>query len=188
MNPQQALSQKFQGIPLAIISKNILVKNAKINRELFGAPDTESNVLALWDTGSSTSCISNKLAHDLALQKIGMVKVRNFGGTHDARKFKIDLNINNQVNIEDMDVIEFIKEDAPFDIILGMDLICIGDMCISNANKQTLFSFRVPSSEKPIDFVQEIKVKNKPKEDIKRKIEDQARIRKFQRPHAPKHR
>lgn len=37
------------------------------------------------------------------------------------------------------------------DFLIGMDIITLGDMAISNCNGDTFFSFRYPSQEK-IDF------------------------------------
>ncbi len=42
------------------------------------------------------------------------------------------------------------------DVLIGMDVINMGDLAISNFNNQTVFSFRMPSIEK-IDFAEQIK-------------------------------
>lgn len=55
------------------------------------------------------------------------------------------------------------------DVLIGMDIITIGDFTITKENNCTVFSFRYPSSPKHIDFVadlnkikqEEIKEKNK---------------------------
>jgi hypothetical protein len=41
---------------------------------------------------------------------------------------------------------------ANADVIIGMDLISLGDFAISNGNEQTIFSFAVPPFKGKIDF------------------------------------
>ena len=41
-----------------------------------------------------------------------------------------------------------------FDVLLGMDIIALGDLAITNVNGKTWLSFRTPSCE-PIDYVAE---------------------------------
>jgi len=44
-------------------------------------------------------------------------------------------------------------------MLIGMDIIGIGDFAVSNYNNKTIFSFRYPSKHK-IDFVHEINLQN----------------------------
>jgi hypothetical protein len=39
-----------------------------------------------------------------------------------------------------------------FDCIIGLDILRMGDMAISNAGNIMVFSFRTPSDDKHIDF------------------------------------
>ena len=41
-----------------------------------------------------------------------------------------------------------------FDVLIGMDIITLGDFSITNVGGKTIFSFRVPSTE-TIDYVQQ---------------------------------
>jgi hypothetical protein len=43
--------------------------------------------------------------------------------------------------------------DKMFDILIGMDIITLGDFAITNANHRTVVSFRIPPDTKHIDFV-----------------------------------
>jgi hypothetical protein len=52
-------------------------------------------------------------------------------------------------------VSEFLeKQDAEFDVIIGMDILRHGDMAVTNSGGITVFSFRVPPDNKHIDFTQ----------------------------------
>ena len=44
---------------------------------------------------------------------------------------------------------EFDRDE--YDVVIGMDVICKGDLAVTNYNNQTTFSFRIPSNEE-IDF------------------------------------
>jgi hypothetical protein len=39
-----------------------------------------------------------------------------------------------------------------FDMIIGMNIISRGDFALSNSEGKTIMSFRIPSSNVPIDF------------------------------------
>lgn len=47
-----------------------------------------------------------------------------------------------------------------FDVLIGMDIITLGDCSITNVNGKTVFSFRIPSTE-TVDYVQQEKQKVK---------------------------
>ena len=47
------------------------------------------------------------------------------------------------------------------EVLIGMDIIGQGDFAISNKNRKTVFSFRMPSQER-IDFVEQIQNMPKP--------------------------
>jgi len=46
-------------------------------------------------------------------------------------------------------------------MLIGMEIITVGDFAISNKDKKTIVSYRIPPSNNPIDFCIEISnVKN----------------------------
>ncbi|NLX15013.1 MAG: hypothetical protein GXY44_15370, partial [Phycisphaerales bacterium] len=104
MIPQSAISIYADGIANAILCKDVKVKTAKVVRDTFPSSTQEVNVIALWDTGATSSCISNKLADKLGLTLLSFTKVKNSGGTHEARVFKIDLDIMGRMNVENWNV------------------------------------------------------------------------------------
>jgi hypothetical protein len=50
-------------------------------------------------------------------------------------------------------VTEFESNDR-FDILIGLDIITIGDFSITNHNGKTVVSFRIPSDTYHIDYVE----------------------------------
>ena len=65
----------------------------------------------------------------------------------------VDLLLPNDVRVTDVAVTE---ADIPTtDVLIGMDIIMLGDFAVSNFEGKTCFTFRIPSMRK-IDFVKEI--------------------------------
>ena len=106
---------------------------------------------AVWDTGSSNTVISRKIVEDLGLTKIGQVTARVLGHSSDCGIYLVNIGLPNRLKVPNLQVIDgdFDKED--FDILIGMDIITLGDLAISHAGNKSVFSFRYPPSE-CIDF------------------------------------
>jgi len=115
----------------------------------------QCSVSALWDTGATGSCISKGLARHLDLKPIDMCIVRGVSGTSTSNVYLIDILLPSDVSINNVRVSEFLDNGA-FGIILGMDIITLGDFAISNKEGKTTLSFRVPPSDNPVDFVEQI--------------------------------
>jgi hypothetical protein len=77
--------------------------------------------------------------------------VHSAQGEFTSSVYQIDVIFPNRLLIQKIDVIEF-KKGRDFDCIIGMDILRMGDCAITNANGITVFSFRVPSDNKHIDF------------------------------------
>lgn len=107
--------------------------------------------MALWDTGSTITVISEKLAKQLKLDPVGEMPVETASGKYIAKKYIISLSLPNRLNIENVMISSGILGPG-IDILIGMDIITLGDFSITNYNNKTVFSFRFPSCE-IIDFV-----------------------------------
>jgi len=64
----------------------------------------------------------------------------------------MDILLPSGVVMPNVRVTEFI-DNGIFEIIIGMDIMTMGDFAVSNAGGKTTVSFRVPPSDTPIDFV-----------------------------------
>ena len=69
-------------------------------------------------------------------------------------KYIVSIRLPNHLNIENI-MISSGKLGPGVDILIGMDIITLGDFSITNYDNKTIFSFRFPSV-KEIDFVKEI--------------------------------
>jgi len=114
----------------------------------------QADVRALWDTGATGSCISRGLAQHLGLKAVDMCQVSGVGGVTASYVYLIDVLLPSGVEIPNVRVTEFM-DNGNFEIIIGMDIITLGDLAISNAGGKTTVSFRIPPSDSPIDFLKE---------------------------------
>ena len=121
---------------------------------LFSIPYNSSLTLttdALWDTGASMSAITPEIQDKL---KVISVDKKIIAGVHSSKVVNVvylTLELPNSV----------IKKNIRFAVcsitskigmILGMDIISLGDFALSNGNNQALISFAVPPFQEKIDF------------------------------------
>lgn len=116
-------------------------------------PPTGIGVSALWDTGASKSVISAPLAKKLGLVAVGSAPVDHAGGNSTHATYLVSFGLPNGVGVSGLLVTE--SPTFPgFDVLVGMDVIAMGDFSITNVGGQTWMSFRVPSCE-AIDYVKD---------------------------------
>ena len=105
----------------------------------------DKKFIALWDTGATNCVITKNVALSLGLVPIGQTETLGVNGSAIVQVYIIEIKILRQVT-------EGISSGT-WDVLIGMDVITMGDFCVSNFNGVTTFSFRVPSEGKT-DFVQ----------------------------------
>lgn len=127
------------------------IRIAESVAKLFKLPLKDKKIDALWDTGATNTVISKTLAEYLGLKPITMVTTFSADGKHDSYVYKVDLWLPNTVVVTDLPVTEAL-EIPDFGILIGMDIITMGDFAITNANNITVMSFRIPPDTKHIDY------------------------------------
>lgn len=109
---------------------------------------------AQWDTGATKTCVSKAVVDRLGLTPIGWNMARTPAGERMLPVFLVDILLRNNVIVKDVQVMGSEIGGQGIDILIGMDIIGIGDFAVTNANGSTVFSFRIPSVEE-IDFCKE---------------------------------
>lgn len=109
---------------------------------------------ALWDTGATNCVITRKMATDMGLKPISITKVCHAGGVSYPNVYLINIYLPNDNVVTSVRVTECDDAAGSFGIIIGMDVITMGDFALTNVDDKTIFSFRIPSISK-IDYVQE---------------------------------
>ena len=111
------------------------------------------NSMALIDTGATGSCISRRFAEAVQLKTYKRSKIRGFNGISIVPVYSLDVLLPNGILFTNMDVAEF-QSNGDFDFIIGMNILRMGDMALTNAKGEMVFTFRIPPAEKHIDFTE----------------------------------
>lgn len=98
---------------------------------------------AVWDTGATCSCISQKIVQSLNLSKIDQVTNYMANGTRDAGVYLVNIYLPNGVVFSPIRVID--AEILGAEVLIGMDVISNGDLAITNKNGTTLDDLSGPT-------------------------------------------
>jgi hypothetical protein len=136
-----AITTTYRGIANTLFT-DVHISQA-FDRSLFPkAPSPEDigakKFISIWDTGATGTVISQKTAS----QKDVLTTV-----------YFASIILPNRIVIPQLRVIRgSIAGDA--DVLIGMDIINLGDFSVTNCEGKTVFSFRIPSIE-AIDYVKQ---------------------------------
>lgn len=114
---------------------------------------------AIWDTGASASMISQSVVEKCSLQPTGQTKVYTASGEDICNTYLICIKLPNEVGFPWVRVTEGKLHGT--DMLIGMDLIGLGDFAVSNFQGATVFTYRYPSVART-DFTEKTKQLNKP--------------------------
>ncbi len=99
-------------------------------------------VKAIWDTGAYGSVISPKVAEELGLIPVGVKPIQTANGIYEAYAYVVDAMLPNKLVIRGVEVSE--SDLKVCDALIGMDIISMGDMKVTN-KPTTKFIFRIPA-------------------------------------------
>lgn len=139
-----AFTMAFKGLANKLLSDVIIISG-----------DQEVNVKAQWDTGATGSCISHDVVSKLGLLPTGKKVVQTPSGNGEVNTYLVNIKLPNNVRVNDVEVCDSEIGNQGIGMLIGMDILNLGDFALSNYKGQTVFSFRVPSTKKT-DYVQEI--------------------------------
>lgn len=128
-------------------------------------PSTWPLFTALWDTGAQSSGITLEVVEACNLVSVGEGMVT--GATGEATPTLI-YHITICLKSGGMCISNIyaslldLKANPDIRMLIGMDVITRGDFAITNKNRQTQWTFRIPS-EKHLDFVSDYQKKQKRK-------------------------
>ena len=122
--------------------------------DLYSIPFNSSLSLttnALWDTGANMSAITPEIQQKLKLTPIDKKSIAGIHNTQVVDVVLITLELPNSVIKKNIKA-AVCNMTSNYGMIIGMDIISLGDFALSNGKEQTLFSFAVPPFQEKIDF------------------------------------
>jgi len=127
--------------------------DAGLSPTLFGLnassiqPPVSGKLRAIWDTGASGSVVNMKTAAKTGLQAIGYTPVETTNGKYSAPVYICDMYLPAGVVVPAVEMTGGQLGDN-VDMLIGMDVITLGDFSITNLGGDTWFTFRVPSMQR----------------------------------------
>ena len=103
-----------------------------------------NEVNTLIDTGANCSCISKDLVNLLKLSPIDIVTISTPSSITQVNVYVINIKIHGII-IEDVRVCDSNIGSQGLDLLLGTDIINMGDLMVSNYNNKTILSLRFPT-------------------------------------------
>ena len=141
MNDIFAFTEKFKDFNGRIIT----------NESILYDEERDVNIRVEWDCGATYSSISKELAQELGLKPCGMETTTSTTNSELSNVYEIILILHNEIGIPMKVSAVSNIHDSGIDMLIGMDVIALGDFAISTYNEETCFSFRYPS-QGLIDF------------------------------------
>jgi len=121
-----------------------------------GEENSRQTLSALWDTGATSTCISQEVAETMGLKPEDFTPVIGMENkTIEAPLYSIQISMGSFI-IPYIQVIGLPMSSHEHNMILGMDVMVHGDVSITNHNGKTTLSFRQPSLE-TIDYSKEVR-------------------------------
>jgi predicted aspartyl protease len=141
-----AFKQEYQTLCFRLVTEAELFAASSA-----GSERKEIRVKALWDTGASGTVITPEVSRKLELVPIDRIKVAGVNNISMADVVEVSIVLPNGVMVDDVNVmICDLKQDI--DLLIGMDIILLGDFSISNGKGKTLFSFAMPPFPNKTDY------------------------------------
>lgn len=151
--PVHALTHRGTDIEKSIITP-VKVKTINTGKELA--------TLGIWDTGATGSVVTKSTAQALGLIPITKTIVNGVHGPKPVNVYYVNITLNNnQITLNTLVTeCEVLSADKTVGMLIGMNIITLGDFSISNYEGKTVMTFRQPSLEK-FDFVEDVAAYNK---------------------------
>jgi predicted aspartyl protease len=145
-----ALTNFSQGIARSIVT-SVEITNVFTNQIV--------PTKGIWDTGATNSVVTKSTAASLNLRPVRRTRVRGVHGDKEVNVYYVNITLNNKNITLNTQVTECdeLSADNSVGMLIGMNIIAMGDFVITNYQGNTTMSFRVPSLQK-IDFVAGMKV------------------------------
>ncbi|GHV76946.1 hypothetical protein AGMMS49942_17670 [Spirochaetia bacterium] len=152
---------KLYKVPVKKLTTPVnILPTASADKALRGV---RAEVSALWDTGATITCIKPELRDRFKLRMAetgSSMPIAGIGGIIKAGFTIVSIFLAHNFKIEycPVYVLDF---PGNADMIIGMDIITMGDFVVCNAKGETSFSFAIPSFPDRIDLADKADAANR---------------------------
>ena len=113
-------------------------------------PPSARRCLATWDTGAMVTVISSEVVRDLCLVPTGKTIMYHANGEACVNTYSVNILLPNNVVFSTLRVTEGKLNGT--DVLIGMDIISMGDFSVTSSGNKTVLSFQYPSTHR-VDYV-----------------------------------
>ena len=108
---------------------------------------------AVWDTGATGTVVTQAVVDRCGLKSYKYTKCKGvYGAIEDRETYMVDLGLPNGILISGVPVVWGGMHNT--EVLIGMDIITMGDFAVTHEHGHTVFSFRTPSIH-TIDYVKQ---------------------------------
>jgi hypothetical protein len=125
-----------------------------------GDSNLSFNARAVWDTGAMRSVVTPQVVSSLALAYVDFVTVTGVNNVSRAPVVLVSVILPNSIRITGLKAVVSDMRQG-IDMLIGMDIISMGDLALSNGDGKTFFSFAIPPFPDKIDFVDKAEALNR---------------------------
>ena len=129
------------------ITLDFIDKPELIVSDIFIAPNEETEPLlykAIWDTGSMQTSISQKIVSRHRLFCIDKKLIKSFRGVSEQSIYDICIGFaSSGRGYSHVKVTDGVPYDLGCDVIVGMDIISLGDFHLRKENDEYIFTFKL---------------------------------------------
>lgn len=104
---------------------------------------------AMWDTGAAKTVITPRVIEACGLKPLGRIKsvlLQGVEGIEKSAAYEINLSLPSHITIHELTVVSKNPGEVWWDVLIGMDVISIGDFRVTNKNGKTEWSFSIPNA------------------------------------------
>jgi predicted aspartyl protease len=145
----------FNSVQSFTASYNEVVKEIVLNCIIFPMEREDKDgkkkmltIETLWDTGCGGCLISKDLVNKMGLKSHRTIKHYDSGKMYDKNCYEAFIYLPNGITVP-VELMEKELSDSP--VIIGMDIICRGNLFVNNVNSKTIVRFDMPEKERIID-------------------------------------
>lgn len=106
-----------------------------------------AEAIVTFDTGADKSCISKRLIDELELTPTSKTIISTVHKSETCNVYKAHIGFTPYAVAKNFEFAAQNETNNLYDVLIGMDLLAMGDFMFTNYEGHTVFSFRAPSQK-----------------------------------------